>query len=87
MTLLLAKQFLSDDLDIKIRVIGGGQASRADAVRMALARAIEKHLGLNEVKEIFEDYDRTMLVGDSRRTEAKKAGGRGARARFQKSYR
>ncbi len=85
--LLLAKQFLTDDLDIKIRVHGGGVTARAEAVRIAIARAIDKYLGLTEVKEIFENYDRTMLVGDSRRTEPKKAGGRGARARFQKSYR
>lgn len=85
--LLLAKKFLTDNLDIKIRVMGGGDTSRAEAVRMAIARAIDKHLGLNEVREIFEQYDRTMMAGDSRRTESKKAGGPGARARFQKSYR
>ncbi|MCY3412980.1 MAG: 30S ribosomal protein S9 [Candidatus Heimdallarchaeota archaeon] len=85
--LMLVKKFVSDDLDIKIRVHGGGVSSRAEAARMALARAIDKHLGLNEVREIFEEYDRTMIVGDSRRTEPKKAGGSGARARFQKSYR
>jgi len=32
-------------------------------------------------------YDRTILVADSRRKEEKKAGGPGARARYQKSYR
>ncbi|KAJ0441868.1 putative ribosomal protein S9 [Helianthus annuus] len=32
-------------------------------------------------------YDRTLLVADPRRCEPKKFGGRGARARFQKSYR
>lgn len=85
--LLLSKQFLPDDIEIKVRVHGGGVNARAEAVRIAIARAIEKHLGLTEVKEIFENYDRTMLAGDSRRTEPKKAGGPGARARFQKSYR
>ncbi|VAI04124.1 unnamed protein product [Triticum turgidum subsp. durum] len=40
-----------------------------------------------EVKEIFGRYDRTLLVADPRRCEPKKFGGRGARARFQKSYR
>ncbi|CAL9195586.1 unnamed protein product [Musa hybrid cultivar] len=37
--------------------------------------------------DILVRYDRTLLVADPRRCEPKKFGGRGARARFQKSYR
>jgi small subunit ribosomal protein S16e len=40
-----------------------------------------------EIKDILVAYDRTLLVADPRRCEPKKFGGRGARARFQKSYR
>ena len=40
-----------------------------------------------EIKEILLSYDRQLLVADPRRVEPKKFGGRGARARFQKSYR
>lgn len=40
-----------------------------------------------EIKEIFIQYDRTLLVADPRRCEPKKFGGPGARARYQKSYR
>jgi small subunit ribosomal protein S16e len=40
-----------------------------------------------EIKDILVRYDRTLLVADPRRCETKKFGGRGARARFQKSYR
>jgi small subunit ribosomal protein S16e len=36
---------------------------------------------------VLLSYDRTLLVADPRRMEPKKFGGRGARARFQKSYR
>ncbi|WP_308575566.1 30S ribosomal protein S9, partial [uncultured Methanosphaera sp.] len=39
------------------------------------------------LKDIYTQYDRTMLVGDPRRKESKKFGGPGARARKQKSYR
>ncbi len=85
--LILAKNHYKGDLNVKIRVSGGGIVSRADAVRIALARGLLKHLGLNEVREIFDEYDRTMISGDVRRTEAKKFGGPGARARYQKSYR
>ena len=40
-----------------------------------------------EIKDVLAAYDRTLLVADPRRTEPKKFGGPGARARYQKSYR
>lgn len=40
-----------------------------------------------EIKELLMSYDRSLLVADPRRPEPKKFGGRGARSRFQKSYR
>ena len=40
-----------------------------------------------EIKDILQQYDRTLLVADPRRCEPKKFGGPGARARYQKSYR
>ena len=40
-----------------------------------------------EIKDILINYDRSLLVADPRRCEAKKFGGPGARARYQKSYR
>ncbi|NWF97168.1 MAG: 30S ribosomal protein S9 [Candidatus Thorarchaeota archaeon] len=73
--------------DISIKVSGGGFMSQADAVRMAIAT------GLIEMSQDFEarsrmlEHDRTMLVGDPRRTEPKKFGGPSARSRNQKSYR
>jgi small subunit ribosomal protein S16e len=53
-------------------------------------RYLEKYVNENEkikLKEIFLNYDRNLLVSDSRMIESKKFGGRGARSRFQKSYR
>lgn len=41
----------------------------------------------NEIKDVLLSYDRTLLVADPRRSEPKKFGGHGARARTQKSYR
>ena len=83
----LISDHYKNNLSIKIRVQGGGISSRAEAVRMAIARGLNEYLRSSEVTSIFEDYDRTMLAGDVRRTESKKFGGKGARARFQKSYR
>ena len=81
-------------LDIRIRVNGGGHVSRAYAIRQAVAKAVvafyQKFVdeqAKNEIKDLLIAYDRTLLVADPRRKESKKFGGRGARARFQKSYR
>jgi small subunit ribosomal protein S16e len=40
-----------------------------------------------EIRDLLISFDRALLVADPRRCEPKKFGGRGARARFQKSYR
>ena len=64
------------------------------AVRQAIAKAIVAYYqkfvdeqSKKELKDTLLSYDRTLLVADPRRMEPKKFGGRGARARFQKSYR
>lgn len=73
---------------------GGGYTSQIYAVRQAIAKALvawyQKYVdeaSKKEIKEILLSYDRQLLVADPRRVEPKKFGGRGARARFQKSYR
>merc|ERR1739848_182468 len=82
------------EVDIRIRVKGGGHVSQIYAIRQAIAKALvawyQKYVdeaAKREIKDILMDYDRSLLVADPRRTEPKKFGGRGARARFQKSYR
>ncbi|KAG2614651.1 hypothetical protein PVAP13_3NG242098 [Panicum virgatum] len=63
---------------------------RLKAVAKGLVAYFQKYVdeaAKKEVKDIFSRYDRTLLVADPRRCEPKKFGGRGARARFQKSYR
>jgi len=81
-------------IDIRIRVQGGGHVSQIYAIRQALAKAIvayyQKYVDESEkakIKEILMSYDRSLLAVDPRKCEPKKFGGRGARARFQKSYR
>ncbi|CAH2450953.1 40S ribosomal protein S16-B [Komagataella phaffii CBS 7435] len=82
------------NIDIRIKVTGGGHVSQVYAIRQALAKGLIAYTQKfvdestkNELKKIFQSYDRTLLIADSRRKEPKKFGGRGARARFQKSYR
>lgn len=82
------------NLDIRVRVKGGGATSQIYAIRQAISKAIvafyQKFVdesAKREIKEILLQYDRTLLVADPRRCEPKKFGGAGARARYQKSYR
>ncbi|KAH7575272.1 hypothetical protein JRO89_XS02G0073300 [Xanthoceras sorbifolium] len=81
-------------VDMRIRVKGGGHTSQIYAIRQSIAKALvaffQKYVdeqSKKEIKDILVSYDRTLLVADPRRCEPKKFGGRGARARFQKSYR
>ena len=75
------------ELDLDVKVSGGGFMGQAEAARMAIARSLVKWTKSAEVKRVFIEYDRTMLAGDSRETEPKKFGGPSARRRKQKSYR
>jgi small subunit ribosomal protein S9 len=74
-------------LDIDIKVSGGGYMGQAEAARMAVANALLKWTKSAHLRTVFVEYDRTMVVGDPRRKEPKKFGGPGARAKDQKSYR
>ena len=99
--LLLAGEKIRNMVDIDVNVKGGGVMGQADAVRMAIARGLveffkcegeggecEKMNRVAEMlREIFEEYDRTMLAGDPRRTEPEKYMRYSARRRWQKSYR
>ena len=78
---------LANEVDINIRVFGGGVMGQAEAARMVIAKGLVQWSQDMDLKEKFIQYDRTMLVGDPRRSEPKKYGGPGARARKQKSYR
>jgi small subunit ribosomal protein S9 len=84
--LTIAEDILKQ-VDIDVKVNGGGVMGQAEAARMVIAKGLVQWTGDMELKEKFSHYDRTMLVGDPRRSEPKKYGGRGARARRQKSYR
>lgn len=80
-------QELVKNVDIDVKVIGGGVMSQAEAVRTAIARALVEFSGDEELRKLFLEYDRTLLVNDVRRKLPKLQGGRGARKRRQTSYR
>lgn len=82
------------DLSIRVRVKGSGSMAQVMAVRMAIAKGLiayyqkyKDEASKIELKDLFLQYDKGLMVSDSRRCEPKKFGGKGARARYQKSYR
>jgi len=85
--LLQAGADVWNQLDMDIRTQGGGYMGQAEAARMAVANAMLKWTKSSHLRTVFAEYDRTMIVGDSRSKESKKFGGPGARAKGQKSYR
>ncbi|KAL4084436.1 hypothetical protein QTP88_028256 [Uroleucon formosanum] len=91
--LLLGKDRFNE-VDMRVRVNGGGHVAQIYAIRQAISKALvsyyQKYVdeaSKKEIKDILIQYDRTLLVADPRRCEPKKFGGPGARARYQKSYR
>jgi small subunit ribosomal protein S9 len=84
---LILSEGLAKEYNIDVKVKGGGFMGQAEAIRMAIARSLVKLSKGSVLRQIYTDYDRTMLSGDSRRKESKKFGGPGARRRKQKSYR
>ena len=83
----LAGEDLINTVDINVHVQGGGVMGQAEAARMVIAKGLVQWSQDMNLKDKFIHYDRTMLVGDPRRSEPKKYGGPGARGRKQKSYR
>ena len=79
----LVKVEQEGNFDIKVNVIGGGPSGQAEAVRLAIARA------LTEVDPEFRGPLKSegFLTRDSRMVERKKYGRRKARRRFQFSKR
>ncbi|MGV9197379.1 MAG: 30S ribosomal protein S9 [Promethearchaeia archaeon] len=76
-----------DKSSITVKVNGGGVMGQCDAVRFAIAQAINQFIGTKKMENTLREYENNLLSGDSRRVEPKKFGGKKARARRQKSFR
>lgn len=85
--LVIAGEEITDDIDIEVTVEGGGKTGQTAAARTAIARGIWKYTGDDSLRELYMERDRYLIINDVRQKEPKKFGGRGARARRQKSYR
>ena len=78
--------------DVSVDVQGGGQMGQVDASRTAIARGLVKWNGGaegddEEQRDEFLRFDRSLLFNDPRRKEPKHQMGRGARKKWQKTYR
>ena len=82
---LVLSEDTASKVDININVNGGGWQGQAEAVRSAIARALVEHN--KKLKKTFLDYDRHLIVWDTRFKETRKPNDSKARAARQKSYR
>ncbi|WP_269522960.1 30S ribosomal protein S9 [Coraliomargarita parva] len=74
---------MADQVDIKVKAEGGGLNGQAGAVRLGIARALEKMNG--DLREALKKDGH--MTRDPRSRERKKSGQPGARKRFQFSKR
>ncbi|MCX6798727.1 MAG: 30S ribosomal protein S9 [Candidatus Diapherotrites archaeon] len=94
---LLVRQFVTEPItvagdiakqvNIYVKVEGGGSMSQASAARSAIAKALVAYSRDNKLRQAFLNYDRMLLVDDVRRVEPKKPLGTKARKKKQKSKR
>ena len=82
---LLLAGAVSGKYDISVNVHGGGWHSQAEAVRLAISRCLMEMDG--KLKNKFLEYDRNLVVADTRRKEVCKPNDSKARSKRQKSYR
>jgi small subunit ribosomal protein S9 len=84
----IAKKILGDfKFDVSVNVKGGGSESQIEASRLAIARALVEKTKDDKLKKAFTDYDKNLLVADTRRKEPNKPGDSKARSKRQKSFR
>ena len=79
-----AVQRVNFDIDVN----GGGWQSQTEAIRLAIARALVTYTKSDKLKKDFLNYDRHLLIADTRRNETSKPNDSGKpRKKRQKSYR
>ena len=82
------KGFNINKIDVFVNVRGGGKISQISAARTAIGKALVEHFKSDELKKLFSEYDKHIIVSDVRQREPRKPWGHGkARGKKQKSYR
>ena len=86
----IAKRILNKEkleFDISVNIHGGGIEGQIASGRLAIAKALLKFTGSDELKKAFMNYDKNMVVADVRRKEPYKPGDSKARSKRQSSKR
>ena len=79
---------LKDKVNINITMQGGGYQSKIEAARLTIAKALLAFSNNNaELKQSFLNYDRHLLIADTRRNEPHKPNDSKPRAKRQFSKR
>lgn len=83
--------YLAEDIvkkiNISVNVCGGGWQAQAEAARTAIAKGIVEWTKDEKIKKRFLEYNRYILIADTRRTEPQKPYRSGARSKRQTSKR
>lgn len=74
-------------VNINVNVFGGGWQAQAEAIRLTIAKSLVEFTKSKELKKTFLDYDKHLIVQDSRRGEPHKPNDSKPRKARQKSYR
>lgn len=69
--LLLAGD-MANNVNIDVDARGGGVWGQADAARTAIANVLVQYSKSDALKNAYVNYDRSLLISDSRRTEPHK---------------
>ena len=83
--LLLAGDW-ANKVNIYVNLRSGGVVGQTEAARMAIAKGLVDFSKNNELKSLFMQYDRNMLVYDPRRNEPHHGSGRGASRRGSRRH-
>lgn len=78
---------LSKKVNIDVNVAGGGFQAQTEASRLAIARALVEFSRSKELRKAMLEYDRHLLVADTRVPEQSKPNDSKPRRARQKSYR
>ena len=84
---LIIAENIVNQVDIDVKVQGGGANGQVEAARLVIAKALVQFTKDDKLKRKFIEYDRHLLVADVRRKETRKPNDSRARAARQKSYR
>jgi len=85
--LRIAGMEMVQTVNFDINVFGGGWQSQTEAIRLAVAKGLVAYTKSDKLKKDFLNYDRHLLIADTRRKETRKPNDSKARAKRQKSYR